>query len=246
MARRGEVWVSDELREALAKLTAQQSNGVLRIVQAQLEGRPISSLLDCPGQICTSTTYYGSGKRTGWIHKPHFKRALELAQRDYRSWLLDHGVGSALAVLAQAAPEAAQALRQEVSGDRSAVEALLELLKAGDPELRQAAARELGATGLAMVVPALRLALQKEKDEAVQQTLIMALGHVAGWRDGDRRAAATSSLDRADIKTAAKQALALDEEDIDAAIERGLEKLAQDSQAGDVGAAAGEGRTGTG
>jgi hypothetical protein len=209
---KGEAWVSDELLEILSQLSAQQAAGVLRIVQAELEGHSLSSLLDCPGQICTSTTFYGSGKRGGWRHKPEFNQALELARRDYRRWMLDHGVGDALALLSQAAPEAARALRQEITGDASAIGSLKEFLSSDDPEVRKAAAIHLGDTGQPEIVPALRSALQQEENPEVRMALIAALGKVAAWRDDERREAARSILDRADVKTAAKRALGLEGE----------------------------------
>ena len=54
-------WASEELIEALRQLSAQQARGVVRIVQAERAGEPLSSRLDCQDQIFTSTTYYGSG-----------------------------------------------------------------------------------------------------------------------------------------------------------------------------------------
>jgi len=165
-------WASEELAKVLARLTSQQARGVVRIVEAELEGRSLSSLLDTPGQICTSTTYYGSGKRRGWKDNEHFQRSLELARRDYRQWLLEHSTGEALAILASTAPEA--------------------------------------------------------------------VGAIAGFRDGERRLAATSVLDRAAVETAAKQALLVSENDVDAAIERELARLAGDGQDGASGAAAGQ------
>jgi hypothetical protein len=231
MARQGKVWVSAELGAVLARLTPQQAAGVQRIVEAELQGRSLSSLLDCPEQICTSTTYYGSGKSKGWKHKPEFNLALDLARRDYRRWLLDNGVGDALVILANAAPDAARALQQAVKGDGAAVGVLEELLRDDDANLRKLAALQLAATGLPSAVPALRAALQQEKESAVREALVEALGQIAAARDGDRRAAAISVLDRADVKTAAKQAHIIDEGDIDAAIERELARVAGIGQA---------------
>lgn len=186
------------------QLTAQQARGVLRIVRAELEGHSLSSLLDCDGQICTSTTFYGSGRRRGWRHKPVFNQALALARRDYRKWMLEYGVSDALAILADAAPHAARALRQQVVGDGMAIAALEAALRDREPEVRRSAAGCLGATGLPAVVPALREAVRREKDPLVRGALIDALGRVAGLRDGDRRAAAAGILDRAAVQTAAK------------------------------------------
>jgi HEAT repeat protein len=210
--RRAESWASDELIVTLARLTGQQADGVLRIVEAELDRRSLTSLLTGPDRICNGSTYYGTHKRGGWLGKPDFARALELARRDYRKWLVDHGVGDALSILSRAAPEAARALEQEVRGDPSAVGALVRLLEHADAALRQGAALALGATGLAEVVTPLASALERETDFEVQKALIAALGRVAAWRDSDRRAAAVAVLDRADVKTAAKASAAINQQ----------------------------------
>jgi len=199
------------LSQILAELTPQQARGVVRIVQAELEGRSLSSLLDCPDQICTSTTYYGSGKRKGWKDKSLFQAALKLARRDYREWLLHESTGEALMLLARTAPEAVRALRQQIVGDQPAIAALEVALQASEPGLRANAAKRLGQTGLSVVVPALAAALAREKDEAVKEALVEALGMVAGARDSDRRTASFGVLDRAGTETASKQAVAIGE-----------------------------------
>jgi len=246
---RGESWVSDELQELLLRLTAQQARGVLRIVQGELEGRSLSSLLDCDDQICASTTYYGTRRRTGWRQKPDFRQAVELARRDYRSWMLEYGVNDALIILAETAPHAARALRQQILGDDGAVDALAAALKDADPEVRRDAATQLGATGLPAVVPALRAALKAETDPLVRQVLVAALGHVAGLRDDDRRAAALGVLDRADVKTAGKgpPAVAVGDQmvnlylaDLGELSDEELDQLIANLEAAESGAAAGE------
>lgn len=220
-------WASAELQTVLAHLSSQQAAGVVRIVQAELEGQSLSSLLDCTDQICTSTTFYGSGKRRrGWKDKPEFQKALELARRDYRVWALEHGTSEALTILADAAAPAARALRQQVTGDTQALAALAELLQSADESERLSAVHGLGETGLPEIVPLLRNALKSETNAAVRAGLVLALAKVAGLRDGDRRLAAQGILDRAAVETAAKQALRIDEKDIDDAIERELERLA--------------------
>jgi hypothetical protein len=219
-------WAGAELQAALMRLSAQQARGVVRIVRAELEGQPISSLLDNPDQICTSTTYYGSGKRRGWRNKPEFQQALELARRDYRKWLLEQSTGEALVILAGTAPDAVVGLRQQIMGDRPAIVALEAALQASEADLRRNAAQQLGYTGLSTVVPALAAALKREKDRDVQLEIVRALGQIAGFRDSERRAAILGLLDRADVKTAAKQALAVGLEEIDALIEEELARLA--------------------
>ena len=100
--------------------------------------------------------------------------------------------------------------------------------------MRANAARRLGETGLSAAVPALQAALQREKNLEVKEVIITALGRVAGFRDGDRRAAALGMMDRADVKTAAKQTLAVDVEDVDAAIEEELQRVAGVEGRGDA------------
>lgn len=201
-------WASDELAAALAELTAQQAEGVQRIVGAELNGKPLSSLLDVPDQICTSTTYYGSGKRPGWRGKPAFNVALTLARRDYRKWMLEHGTDEALTVLATTAPDAARMLRQQVTGDDSALAVLETMLAADDPTLRVNAALHLGETGLPRVIPALQAAWRREKEASVQRALVDAMGMIAAGATRNA-AAAESVLDRADLKTASKGTQAL-------------------------------------
>jgi hypothetical protein len=244
MARTSETWVSDELQAVLSSLSAQQVAGVLRIVQAEIEGKTLSSLLDCPGQICTSTTYYGSGKNKGWRGKPDFTHALALARRDIRKWMLENGVGEALTILAGTAPQAARALRQQVVGDEEALGVLIGLLASEDGELRSLAAVELGDSGLPAAVPALKAALAVEADKGIRVALLAALGRIAGLRDGDRRLAAAGVLDRADVKTAAKQAFAVNDNDVDSAIERELARLAAGGQDADAGQTADDAGTG--
>ena len=224
-------WGSSELDVALAVLSGQQARGIIRIVQAELDGKSISSLLDCPDQMCTSTTYYGSGKRKGWRGKLEFKTALRLARRDYRAWLRENGTGETLMILASASPDAARALKQHVLGDEGAIVALERILaESENAEERKQAAGKLGATGQPRVVPALERALAAEESTGVREVLIAALGAVATWRDGDQRSAAAQVLDRADVKTATKQTVSVSDAEIDAEIERELEKHAQEME----------------
>jgi hypothetical protein len=226
MARVEARWASDELKEALAKLTSQQATGVLRIVQAELDGRSLSSLLDCPDQICTSTTYYGSGRRKGWKDKETFQRALDLARRDYRSWALEHGTGEALLILADSSPDAARALRHQVRGDEQALAALTALLDSEDDEERKTAVVGLYSTGLPQAVAPLLAAIEDEENMAIRLEIVKGLAHIAGLRDPERRLSSQGILDRAAVETAAKAALSVDEDNLDAAITRELERLA--------------------
>ena len=230
-------WASEELEAVLAKLSSKQAAGVQRIIEAELAGRSLSSLLDCSDQICTSTTYYGykskNGRRDrpGWNAKPEFRQALILARRDYRAWMLEHGTSEALQVLASTAPSAARVLKHQVEGDADAVTALCRLLKSELVEDRLNAATGLFSVGLPAVVPAIIQALGDEKDDRVRAALIAVLGRIAGYTDADRQRAAMAVLDRADVKTAAKQAREIDQNELDREIERRLAQLAGGSEA---------------
>ncbi|MBN2392093.1 MAG: hypothetical protein JXR84_15305 [Anaerolineae bacterium] len=234
-------WASDELNTALVKLSAQQAAGVVRIVQAEIEGRSLSSLLDCPGQICTSTTYYGSGRRIGWHGRAEFQTALSLARRDYRSWLLENGTGDALLVLAQTAPDAARSLRQQIVGDEAALNALERVLRTGSSAEQKVAVYRMGDTGNPRFVAPLSEIFEWYDDNELRTAIVHALGAIAGWRDRDQAAAALGVLDRADVKTAAKRAMTVDTDDIDAAIERELARLAEVGEREAAGPIAGEG-----
>lgn len=233
------LWVSGELRAALRALSGQQSAGVFRIVQAELEGRSIASLLAGPDRICNHSTYYRSG---GWRDKPAFNQALELARRDYRSWLLEHGTQEALTLLAESAPHAARALRQQVSGDEQAVGVLIGVLEDPDAALRMMAAEHLGQTGLPAAIPALRDALARERDPDVRRALLAAIGQIATWRDADRRDAAGEILDRAGTQTATKSTVQASvgfglEQLSDAELDHLLDNLEAAEGRGDAGAA---------
>jgi hypothetical protein len=227
MAVVAESWVSEELYGALAVLSPGQAAGVLRIVKAELEGRGVSSLLDCEGQICTSTTYYN--RKRGWVHKPAFQQALALARRDYRGWALEWGGRDALAILAQTAPDAARALRHQVGGDAAAIEGLIRILQTGSDEERVLAAAALGQTELMAVAPGLLSALESERAPAVRGAIVLALGQVAGSRDSSRRAAVGAVLSRVGLEAGIRVA----DDDIDEAIEAEIRRLT--GEAGETG-----------
>jgi hypothetical protein len=227
MAVVAESWVSEVLYGALAVLSPGQAAGVLRIVKAELEGRGVSSLLDCEGQICTSTTYYN--RKRGWVHKPAFQQALALARRDYRGWALEWGGRDALAILAQTAPDAARALRHQVGGDAAAIEGLIRILQTGSDEERVLAAAALGQTELMAVAPGLLSALESERAPAVRGAIVLALGQVAGSRDSSRRAAVGAVLSRVGLEAGIRVA----DDDIDEAIEAEIRRLT--GEAGETG-----------
>lgn len=217
-------WASDELIQAAVKLTDQQWAGIVRIVQAKIQGHTLSSLLDCKGQICTSTTFYGSGDRKGWRDNPDFMSAWDLAKRDYRKWLLESGTGEALAILSNTAPDAAREIRHQVIGDQEAIAALVKALSDGNYMIRRAAADALGRTGSDIAVQALSSAMETEKAKSVRAAIVEALSEIASWHNTSRLAAAGSVLDRVGVETAQK--FKFDDDDINSAIERELARLA--------------------
>jgi hypothetical protein len=240
MRTRDAPWVSEGLRSALRRLSGQQAAGVLRIVQAELAGRSITSLLEGEDRICNQSTYY---RRGGWRDKPAFNQALELARRDYRAWMLEHGTQEALVLLAEGAPVAARALRRQVAGDDQALGVLVGVLEEPDAGLRMLAALHLGETGSPAAVSALRAALAREEDGEVRRALVAALGRIAAWRDEDQRDAAGEILDRAGTRTATKSTVQASvgfglEELSDAELEQLLDNLEAAEGGGAAGATA--------
>jgi hypothetical protein len=231
-------WASDELIQVAVKLSDQQWAGIVRIVQAKLRGRTLSSLLDCKDQICTSTTFYGSGERKGWRDNPDFMAAWELAKRDYRKWLLESGTGEALAILSNTAPDAAREIRQQVIGDQEAIVVLVKALNDPNYMIRRLAAESLGKTGSPIAVKALSEALETEKAKSVRGSIVEALSEIASWHNASRLAAAGSVLDRVGVETAQK--FKFDDDDINSAIERELARLAGSGSSPTTAGAAGD------
>lgn len=207
-------WLSDDLRGELFYLTAQQANGVKRIVQAELDGVPLSRLLAGPDKICTSTTYYGSGKRRGWQGNEHFQKALALARRDLRAWIMETSTEDALAVLSQAAVESARDLKQQVTGHLPAVDVLCRELDGlldipGEMDMdaeAQAGAliMALGNVGRPAALPTLQRALGRKWSLDTYKELVLALARIGDAVRLDRQKVDVSILDRAAAKTASK------------------------------------------
>ena len=215
MANIGEPWVSEALTVLLGKLSPQQAAGVRRIVDAELRGVPLTHLLDCPGQICTSTTYYGSGKtHRGWRSKPEFQAALLQAREDYRTWLLEHGAQETLVLLTEAGPPAAVELRRQATGDVAAVDALGrkldEAVEAANEDLVVVFARALDMTKAAAARVYLERALYYGPGwkKETYHVLAEAMATVARAMDTDRQKAAMGILDRIDKSTASKAPMA--------------------------------------
>lgn len=202
-------WISDELREALSALTSKQAMGVIRIAQARAGGRGVNSLLSGDDPICARTTYYGRPGRLGWLHKPEFTRAVELAERDFVMWLAEHAMMDTLAMLKAAAPKAARELARQIAGDTEAIDALCCCLEAKEPAERKLAALALGQAAHGAAVLPLIDALERERAPDVREAMIEALGMIAAAQNPNARLAAASLLDRAGTETAEKSAVQL-------------------------------------
>lgn len=84
-------YLTHELAEALAKLTAPQRAGIARIVEHHyVQNRPLTQLLKGDDRICTEQLYYRRGKvdpdtgearNVGWSHQADFDAALKMAAR---------------------------------------------------------------------------------------------------------------------------------------------------------------------
>ena len=211
-----EQWMSDELKEVTFQLTGQQWAGIIKIVQAELDGRTLNSLLLSPDRPCTKTTYYGRWSKKkrgtksnpGWVDNAYFVQALAWARRDYRSWLMEQGTSEAMQVLAKAAAPSARELERQVVGDVAAIEALGRQLDRAVEAGREGhiikLAQALGASQLSEALPALVRALDHEWGAETTAALIGAVGNIASPLDADRQKASTAILDRAGEATAAK------------------------------------------
>lgn len=213
-----EQWMSDELREITPHLTGQQWAGIMQIVKAELKGETQTSVLRSENPPCNFSTFYGRWKRgsgktkksqKGWVDNPYFTQALAWARRDYRSWLMEHGTGEAMQVLAQAAAPSARDLERQVVGDTAAVELLSQQLdlavKDKDEAKISKLAQALGSTQLATALPALARAMGHKWGAETSMVLIDAAGSIAAPVNVDRQKAAMGILDRAGEATAAKQ-----------------------------------------
>lgn len=198
-------WVSDDLLTLLGRLTPRQRQAVVRIVEAELAGVPLRVLLEGPNRICTKTTYYRTKPRPGWHHQARFREALAMARRDAAGHRLATALEEAIEELTLAAPEAARELRRQVRGDPAAVQALASALgRAEDPEERLAVIRALALTDLPAALPILTAILEGEENEEARSLILGGIVRIAAGLSADRRKAAESILDRADMSTASK------------------------------------------
>jgi len=211
-----EQWASEELMALSADLTGKQWAGIMTIIKKELEGIGITALLASEDRPCSTSTYYGrwskdtpgTKSKPGWIDIPSWMRALNLARRDYRKYLLEHGTSEAMQVLAKAAAPSARDLERQVVGDTAAVELLSRQLDQAVDEKDEGKitklAQALGSTQLSAGLPALGRALEHKWGVETSMALIAAVGQVAAPLNLDRQKAAMGILDRAGEATAAK------------------------------------------
>lgn len=110
-------WMSDDALGLLAPLTPRQRNAIVRIVEAELDGRDLRSLLRGPDKICNETTYYrqADGKApAGWYHQEAFRRALDAARAAAWGFGMEHAVREAVQIITITAPAAARELQRQV------------------------------------------------------------------------------------------------------------------------------------
>ena len=90
------------------RLTPQMRTGITRIIEADLCGWTLDSLLESgPGQMCAHSTYYGPH---GWSHKPDFVECLRLARELSFDDRLRAATRRARERIVMAAPDAADKL----------------------------------------------------------------------------------------------------------------------------------------
>ncbi len=218
---------SSELRALLNKLTKAQARAITRIAQSELTGATRESLFYGPDKICNRSTFY---RPRGWVHKPVFRQALELAEHEVRAARLEHVIDDALAELKEATPLAARDLRRQIVGDEGAIDALAAIVRdtKRSQEDRIGAVISLGMIGTPRATGALLDVLNDARPH-VRTRVIEALGAAAGGVNSQRRLASIAVLDRADKMTANKGEQ-LSDDDLDAEIERRLAQMAQSGQ----------------
>jgi len=214
---------SEELRGLLARISPAQAKGIIRIVEAELGGETVESLLRGPSKICSRSTFY---RARGWWHNRGFRSALELARNEARAQTMTSALDDAINELKRTTPAAARDLRRQIVGDEAAIDALLSVIKdrkaiPANADERGAAVRSLAVIGTPRATQAL-LELLDDKSAEVRMVVIESLGISASGVNSQRRLADIAVLDRADKMTASK---ATPPEDLDAAIEAELARV---------------------
>jgi hypothetical protein len=223
---------SGDLRALLDKLSRAQACAITRIAESELTGATRESMFYGPNRVCNRSTFY---RPRGWLHKPEFRAALELAEHEVRAARLEHVIDDALAELKEATPLAARDLRRQIVGDEEAIDALAAIARdtKRKQEERTGAILSLGMIGTQRATNALLEALNDAKPD-IRARVIEVLGSAAGGVNSQRRMASIAVLDRADKMTANKGEQ-ISDDDLDAEIERRLARLAKSSQAENAG-----------
>jgi hypothetical protein len=194
---------SAALQSLFTELSPSQVAGIVRIVEAELAGRSIESLFHGEDKICNRSTYY---RAKGWLSKRAFHDALALARKEIRSQRLSSAVDDAIEELKLATPAAARDLRRQVTGDESAIVALLECAQNVQLEApaREAAVNSLGAIGTPRATEMLIGLLRQADIGGLRVPILIAIGRAGAGLDAQRRMADIAVLDRADKQTADK------------------------------------------
>jgi len=181
---------SEDLRRKLAALTPLQQTAIPRLAAARFNGRSKTSLLKGEDRVCAWSTYYS--KPNGWHHQAAFREALELAEAEYRVLMLDAGLDEAVLYLKQASQVGAELLLEEIRAGRAAMAREVDTDQLSWEEYQLYMLATHGPPDVAQDAAAeLAKARRHTRNRAVRATL--------------------GALDRADIKTAIKQASGSDE-----------------------------------
>ena len=200
---------SAELQMLLNDLSQQQANGAIHIAKEEIiNKRSLTSILLAPDRPCSYSTFW-SKERNGWMHKPKFVVALEMARREVKAHKLATSVNDAVQTLKLAAVDAAQELHRQITGDVGAIEVLSAIVLDRKRTLgeRTKAAEALGEIGSQAAADKLLIILSDESLKAqarLRRTAVSALGRAAAAVNTQRRLASTATLDRADRMTASK------------------------------------------
>lgn len=216
---------SDELKGWLAKLSPAQAKGIIRIVEAEMAGETVESLLRGTRKICSRSTFY---RERGWWHNRKFRAALDLARKEIRAKTMTSALDEAIDELKRTTPLAARDLRRQIVGDEPAIDALMAVIKdkkasKENVDERSMAVFSLSQIGTPRATQAL-LELMSEKNTEVRMAVIKAIGTSAAGVNVQRRLADIAVLDRADKMTASKGAT-IPAEELDAEIEREMARL---------------------
>lgn len=184
---------SERLINKMGLLTKKQRNAIPRLVRALADGHTMASLLKGPDKVCAWCTWYK--KERGWSHQSLFMEVLEEARAEYDKVLLERAVDEAAEILRKTTPLAARLGEGIIRG----------VLLGDEVEDLPPALRSLYE--VAMGYPVEMVVMIEDKE-----TLVQAPAPIGDRRQAARdlmtlgARAAEDLLNRADVKTAIKQA----------------------------------------